>query len=64
MLLEDERVRQLLILVDGTRDRDQLVADLKSALAGAPEGTDDQPIDQQSVEKQLKFLAGLALLVR
>jgi SAM-dependent methyltransferase len=64
VLLEDERVRQLLILVDGTRDRDQLVADLKSALAGAEQGTDDQPIDRQSIEKQLKFIAGLALLVR
>jgi SAM-dependent methyltransferase len=64
VLLEDERVRQLLILVDGTRDRDRLVADLKSALAGKTEPTDEQPIDRESIEKHLNFLARIALLVR
>jgi len=64
VLLEDERVRRLLMLVDGTRDLDALVADLKAATADVPPGPDDKPIDRASVETHLKFLAGLALLVR
>lgn len=64
VLLEDERVQRLLLLVDGTRDLDQLVAELKSALAGVEARANDPPIDRASVERHLKFLAGLALLVR
>jgi SAM-dependent methyltransferase len=64
VLLEDERVRRLLMLVDGTRDLDTLVADLKAATADIQPGPDDKPIDRTSVEAHLKTLAGLALLVR
>ncbi len=64
VLLEDERVRTLLMLVDGTRDIDDLVADLKASNAGTPTGPDDKPVDRQTVEQHLKMLADLALLVK
>jgi len=62
--LEGELERQLLMRVDGTRDIGQLVADLQAAMAGIPNGSEEKPIDRESVARNLKVLAELALLVR
>ena len=64
VLLEDERVRRLVTLADGTRDLDALVAALRAADADLPDGVPNQPIDRDSVRQRLEFLARLALLVR
>ena len=62
--LEGEIERQLLMLLDGTRDLDQLVTDLKSAMRDIPAKPEDRPIDRENIAQVLKVLAGLALLVR
>jgi len=69
--LEDDIVRRFLVLVDGTRTIDQLVADLNRILA-AEEPTGREPegdgscrsaITRESVERNLAMLARLGLLV-
>lgn len=62
--LGDEHVRQLLMLLDGTRNLDQLVADLKGAMANLPAVPDADPIDRASVAKALTLLVELSMLVR
>ena len=61
VLIEDERVRRFLLLVDGTRDVDNLVRDFAAAV---PEtATEPVGITRASIEQNLRFLADLALLV-
>jgi methyltransferase-like protein len=62
--LEDERVRRLILLTDGTRDIDRLVADLAAATQSIPAAANDEPINRASVLKRLNELARMALLVR
>lgn len=64
VLLDDERVRRLLMLTDGTRDLDELVAALRAAEPDLPADAPKQPIDRETVRQRLEFLARLALLVR
>ena len=52
------------MLLDGTRDLDQLVADLTRAMRDIPTRPGDKPIDRENMEHVLKSLAGLAVLVR
>jgi len=59
--LEDEKVRRFMRLVDGTREVDDLVRDF--AAAAANEGTDPDDLNRASVERNLRRLAELALLV-
>jgi SAM-dependent methyltransferase len=61
--LEDERVRRLLILVDGTRCRDELVSDLRERTADLPLGPDEPAVTREIVDKHMCLLARLALLV-
>ena len=68
VLLEGEIVRRFLPLVDGTRTVDNLVTDLRQALAEAEPGPDGpetpvEPVSRESVEKNLHLLAQMALLV-
>jgi SAM-dependent methyltransferase len=59
---EDEISRQFLRLIDGTRDVDQLVADLSEALVkmGHQEGL---PVTRAHIEDRLRVLAGMGLLI-
>jgi SAM-dependent methyltransferase len=59
---EDEIGRQFLKLIDGTRNVDQLVADLSDTLVriGHQEGL---PVTRPHVEDRLRVLAGLGLLI-
>jgi hypothetical protein len=61
--LEDERVRQLLMLVDGTRCRDELVSDLREKTADLPLGPDEPAATREIVDMHLNRLAKLGLLV-
>jgi methyltransferase-like protein len=61
--MKDETVRQFLMLVDGTRTIDQLVADLNTALARASRGAPMPAVTRQTVEDNLGLLAKLGLLV-
>ena len=62
--LEGEIERQALMLLDGTRDLDQLVAGLKHAMRDIPAKPGDTAIDRESTERMLRSLANLAVLVR
>ena len=57
--LKDDTVRRFLMLVDGTRSVEQLVADLRSMVADDVRAT----ITRAGVEENLRLLARLALLV-
>src|SRR5262249_41012572 len=61
--LEDERVRRLLILVDGTRNLDQIVNDLREKTSDLPFAPDEPGVTRQTVERHLGLLAKLGLLV-
>jgi SAM-dependent methyltransferase len=61
--LEDERVRQLLMLVDGTRCRDELLSDLREKTADLPLGPDEPAATREVVDMHLNLLAKLGLLV-
>jgi SAM-dependent methyltransferase len=61
--LEGEIERQALMLLDGTRDLDQLIADLKKAMRDVPPKPDDKPINRENAELMLRSLANLAVLV-
>jgi methyltransferase-like protein len=61
--LEDERVRRLLMLVDGTRCIDELVSDLREKTADLPLGPDEPAVTREVVDRHLNLLAKLALLV-
>ena len=61
--LEDQCVRRLLMLVDGTRDLDQIVIDLRERTADLPTSPDEPVITRETVERHLGLLAKLALLV-
>jgi len=68
VLLEDRIVRCFLQLVDGTRTVDDLVTDLRHALATAASRGNDgnagpEPVTRASVEKNLALLVRMALLV-
>jgi hypothetical protein len=60
VLLDDHIVRSFLPLIDGTRTVSDLVGDLKQAL-GASDGA--ELVTVETVGKQLRLLAGMALLV-
>jgi SAM-dependent methyltransferase len=73
--LDDEIVRMFVGLVDGTRNIDRLVVDLQAAVAASngevkKGATDDGTsyksisVSRADVERNLKLLAGLALLVQ
>jgi hypothetical protein len=53
--LKDEAVRRFLMLVDGTRNVDQLVSDLSATAA--------DPVTREGVEQNLQLLAKLGLLM-
>jgi cyclopropane fatty-acyl-phospholipid synthase-like methyltransferase len=55
----DDRVRRLVTLLDGTRDRAALKKDLSSSM---PEGTTPETLEQE-LERNLVTVANLALLV-
>jgi len=57
--LKDDAVRKFLMLVDGTRTVEQLVSDLKVAVAADVGAT----VTRAGVEENLRLLAKLALLV-
>ena len=61
-LIEGDIGREFLMLVDGTRDIDQLVTDLSETLIriGHEEGL---PVTRANVEHHLQLLAGLGLLI-
>jgi SAM-dependent methyltransferase len=61
--LEDEHVRRLLLLVDGTRNLDELLRDLRERTADIPRGPDDPPLTPEIIRTHLGLLAKLALLV-
>jgi SAM-dependent methyltransferase len=61
--LEDEYVRRLLLLIDGTRNLDQLVSDLRERTADIPRGANDPMITAQLIKTHLVLLTKLALLV-
>jgi hypothetical protein len=65
--MEDEVTRRFLLLVDGTRSVDDLVADLAAALAREPprvaEGEAAPEVTRATVERNLRLLATLGLLV-
>ena len=68
VMLEGDVVRRFLRLVDGTRTVDDLVTDLRQALADAEPGPDGpetplEPVSRESVEKNLRLLAQMGLLV-
>jgi SAM-dependent methyltransferase/methyltransferase-like protein len=63
-MMEDEIVRQFLQLVDGTRDLDQLIADLEAGLNDGAPGGERKTVSRPNVERNLRVLAKLALLVR
>jgi methyltransferase-like protein len=54
--LEDEAARQLLLMLDGTRDRRQLLSDIRSQLASGE-------VTAGQLERKLEELAKMALLV-
>jgi hypothetical protein len=60
--MKDETVRRFLMLVDGTRTLDALVADLNAALAAQGNGT-AQTVPREAVRQNLALLAKLGLLV-
>jgi len=62
--LDGEVERRLLMLLDGTRDLDQLVDDLEKAMRNAPAKPDDKPVNRENAETMLASLAKLAVLVR
>jgi SAM-dependent methyltransferase len=66
--MEDEVTRRFLLLVDGTRSVDDLVADLTAALTREPprvaEGEAAPEVTRATVERNLRLLATLGLLVR
>jgi methyltransferase-like protein/SAM-dependent methyltransferase len=61
--MKDETVRQFLMLVDGTRTVDQLVADLNAALACGSRDGSVPAVTRQMVQDNLGLLAKLGLLV-
>lgn len=61
--LEDEYVRRLLMLVDGTRGLDQIVTDLREKTTDLPLAPDEFVVTRETVERHLGLLAKLALLV-
>jgi hypothetical protein len=61
-MIEGEVGRQFLMLLDGTRDIDQLVVDLLEALSRAGHQA-DPPVTRDSIEHHLKILAHHALLI-
>jgi methyltransferase-like protein/trans-aconitate methyltransferase len=67
--LEDDNARHFLQLLDGTRTVEQIVADMARILAHAPHAADGktagalQPSPQDSVERSLKVISKLGLLV-
>jgi SAM-dependent methyltransferase len=61
--LEDELVRQFLVRLDGTRDVDQLVAELNAAQGANGGATGDGPLTREIVERNLEMLARRGLLV-
>ena len=63
-MMEDEIVRRFLQLVDGTRNVDQLVADLEASLNDGGAASAKNVVNRQHVEHNLRVLAKLALLVR
>jgi methyltransferase-like protein len=67
----DEMVRQILPLLDGTRDREALAAELSSRKAAAGGATTDNPWPsgdpqrlKQMIDTVLNGLAGASLLVK
>ncbi len=60
--MKDETVRRFLMLVDGTRTLDALVADLNASLAAQSDGS-AQTVPRESVHQNLVLLAKLGLLV-
>jgi SAM-dependent methyltransferase len=61
--LEDERVRRFLLLVDGTRNIDELVADLRHETADLPLSEGQPPITPETIKMHLEVLAKLGLLL-
>jgi methyltransferase-like protein/2-polyprenyl-3-methyl-5-hydroxy-6-metoxy-1,4-benzoquinol methylase len=65
--VKDEIGRQLLKLLDGTRDRQKLLEDLVTALntftSSSPENQSRPPVVAEDLEKNLKKLANLSLLI-
>jgi methyltransferase-like protein/2-polyprenyl-3-methyl-5-hydroxy-6-metoxy-1,4-benzoquinol methylase len=61
--LQDEHVRRLLMLVDGTRRIDQLVTDLRERTSDLPLDPDKPGVTRETVDMHLNVLAKLALLV-
>jgi hypothetical protein len=62
IVLGDELSRQFLMLVDGTRDVDGLVTDLRESLSRSG-SAESSPVTRASVEHELRMLADLALLI-
>jgi len=60
--MKDDTVRRFLMMVDGTRTLDQLVADLNAAIASSGSGP-SLAVSRSSVEQNLGLLAKLGLLV-
>jgi SAM-dependent methyltransferase len=58
--VEDELGRRLLTLLDGTRDREALVSDLRAHLSET--GQEEPPAIERGLERSLEGLASLALL--
>jgi SAM-dependent methyltransferase len=61
--LEDEHVRRLLLLADGTRTPDELVSALRERTADIPLGPDAPAVTREVISVHLGLLAKLALLV-
>jgi methyltransferase-like protein len=61
--LDDERVRRFLLLVDGTRNIDELVADLRQATADLSFGEGQPLITRESIKLHLQVLAKLGMLL-
>jgi hypothetical protein len=59
--IEDDLGRRLLALLDGTRDRDALAAELRAFLAQRGEQLSDADL-RDGLERSLQGLARLALL--
>jgi SAM-dependent methyltransferase len=64
VLFKDDIARQFLMLVDGTRNADQLVVDLSDRLAQTGLLPKDKAVTRADVEYHLKTLARLGLLIQ
>jgi hypothetical protein len=60
--MKDETVRRFLMLVDGTRNVDELVSDLNATLNAQGDGVRGN-VPREAVQQNLGLLAKLGLLV-